>query len=211
MFLDADWRTEKTPPAATGWKARCGNQQRVNGSTAGKRQSQDWNEQGGRTHNSEGFYSGEPCGRESDHKPLCPILFVREKNIVSFRAMMVCLFKGANADDADGLVYSVLRHWHVKEAVRLEEQLERKRQAAISEARTDIAEKRAQEREKLQAAFEQELLELVENPMGLSLQELSAEKESLKDRQKVKESPEDRLNSHRPTKCQSGWLCVCTL
>ncbi len=75
----------------------------------------------------------------------------------------------------------------MKEAVHLEEQLDRQREAKLGETRTETAEKRAQEREKLQAAFEQELLELVANPLGLSPGELQAQKEALKKQHKVSE------------------------
>ena len=83
------------------------------------------------------------------------------------------------------MIYAVLRQRHMKEAVHLEEQLDRERQAKKAEARAEMADKRGQEREKLQAAFEQELLELIANPMGLSVHELSAQKEALKDKHKV--------------------------
>lgn len=83
------------------------------------------------------------------------------------------------------MIYTVLRQRHMKEAVHLEEQLDRERQAKMAEARTEMADKRGHEREKLQAAFEQELLELVANPLGLSIQELNAQKEALKKKHKV--------------------------
>ena len=86
------------------------------------------------------------------------------------------------------MIYTVLRQRHMKEAVHLEEQLDRERQAKMAEARTEMADKRGHEREKLQAAFEQELLELVANPLGLSIQELNAQKEALKKKHKVLEN-----------------------
>lgn len=87
------------------------------------------------------------------------------------------------------MIYAVLRQRHMKEAVHLEEQLDRERQAKMAEARAEMADRRGQEREKLQAAFEEELLELVANPMGLSVQELNAQKEALKKKHKVRNYP----------------------
>ena len=49
----------------------------------------------------------------------------------------------------------VLRQRHMKEAVHLEEQLERQREAQLAEAKAKVKEQRALDREKLEAAFEQ--------------------------------------------------------
>ena len=97
----------------------------------------------------------------------------------------VLFLQGRDPEQAENMVYTVLRQRHMKEAVHLEEQLDRERQAKIAEARAEMADKRGQEREKLQAAFEQELLELVANPMGLSVQELNEQKEALKKKHEV--------------------------
>ena len=56
---------------------------------------------------------------------------------------------------AENVIYTVLRQRHMKEAVNLEEQLEREREARLAEERAMVAEKRASERETLQAAYEQ--------------------------------------------------------
>ena len=53
------------------------------------------------------------------------------------------------------MIYTVLRQRHMKEAVHLEDQLERERKAKIAQARSDVATKRAEERETLSTAFEQ--------------------------------------------------------
>ena len=59
------------------------------------------------------------------------------------------------------MIYSVLRQRHLKEAVHLEEQLARERATRLAEARAQVADKRATEREKLQAAFDQVNLKCV--------------------------------------------------
>ena len=56
---------------------------------------------------------------------------------------------------AENVIYTVLRQRHMKEAVNLEEQLEREREARLAEERALVAETRASERETLQAAYEQ--------------------------------------------------------
>ena len=56
---------------------------------------------------------------------------------------------------AENVIYTVLRQRHMKEAVNLEEQLEREREARLAEERALVAERRADERDKLQASYEQ--------------------------------------------------------
>ena len=56
---------------------------------------------------------------------------------------------------AENVIYTVLRQRHMKEAVNLEEQLEREREARLAEERALVAERRADERDKLQGAYEQ--------------------------------------------------------
>lgn len=53
------------------------------------------------------------------------------------------------------MVYTVLRQRHTKEAVHLEEQLEREREAARRATQAEIEEKRQRDRETLLRAFEQ--------------------------------------------------------
>ena len=52
-------------------------------------------------------------------------------------------------------MYALLRQRHIKEAVHLEGQLDKERGARLAEARAEVVENRAGEREKLQAAFDQ--------------------------------------------------------
>ena len=52
-------------------------------------------------------------------------------------------------------MYTLLKSRHIKEAVHLENQLDKERGARVAEARADVVDKRAEEREKLKAAFEQ--------------------------------------------------------
>ena len=56
---------------------------------------------------------------------------------------------------ADDLIWNVLRQRHLKEAVHLEEQLERDRNSKMAAAQSNEASKRADDRKKLVDAFEQ--------------------------------------------------------
>ena len=52
-------------------------------------------------------------------------------------------------------MYQLIRQRHIKEAVHLEAQLDREKLAKVAEARTNVTANRAQERDRLQSAFEQ--------------------------------------------------------
>ena len=52
------------------------------------------------------------------------------------------------------MIYSVLRQRHIKEAVHLEDHLDRDKKAKLAEATTRIAHDRASDREKLLNSFE---------------------------------------------------------
>ena len=57
-------------------------------------------------------------------------------------------------------MYLVLRQRHMKEAIHLEEQLARERAANLAAIRAAIADRRAQDKEKLLTAFEQVLYQI---------------------------------------------------
>ncbi len=52
------------------------------------------------------------------------------------------------------MIYQVLRQRHMKEAIHLEDQLQREKAAKLAAARAEVAAKRAQDRETLLNAFE---------------------------------------------------------
>ena len=52
-------------------------------------------------------------------------------------------------------MFQLVRQRHIKEAVHLEAQLDREKEARVAEARTNVTAQRAQDRDRLQAAFEQ--------------------------------------------------------
>ena len=56
---------------------------------------------------------------------------------------------------ASNILLKLVRQRHIKEAVHLEAQLDREREARIAEARTNVTAQRAQDRDRLHAAFEQ--------------------------------------------------------
>ena len=60
-----------------------------------------------------------------------------------------------SAEEADNLVFVVLRQRHMKEAIHLEDQLDRDRMSRIAAARSHVSAQRAQDREILLNAFEQ--------------------------------------------------------
>ena len=63
--------------------------------------------------------------------------------------------KGKSRADVEDVMYALLRQRHITEAVHLEGQLEKERSARLAEARAEVVEARAAEREKLQTAFDQ--------------------------------------------------------
>ena len=93
--------------------------------------------------------------------------------------------QGKGEKEAENLIYTVLRQRHMKEAIHLEDQLRQERQAAIKRAQADVREKRQTDRERLLAAFEQELLDLVAEAGSMSSSELAQQKEELKRQQQV--------------------------
>ena len=62
--------------------------------------------------------------------------------------------QGKDADVAHNIAYSVLRQRHLQEAVNLEEQLQRERDAQIAQKRALVAAERAIGRETLQTTYE---------------------------------------------------------
>ncbi|CAH1789583.1 unnamed protein product [Owenia fusiformis] len=91
--------------------------------------------------------------------------------------------KDKDGEQVENMVYTVLRQRHIKEAVHLEEQLARELDAAKADTRATVAEERQQQREKLTASHEQELIDLVANAGTLKSSELAQKKEELKRRQ----------------------------
>ena len=72
------------------------------------------------------------------------------------------------------MIYTVLRQRHMKEAIHLEDQLARARDAALRQRLADIDKQRQDERDKLLSAFEQVITlklsdTLLVNDVGLSL------------------------------------------
>ena len=63
--------------------------------------------------------------------------------------------KGKSKQEVEDVMYALLRQRHITEAVHLEGQLEKERAARLAEARAEVVEARATEREKLQTAFDQ--------------------------------------------------------
>ena len=63
--------------------------------------------------------------------------------------------KGKSRADVEDVMYALLRQRHIKEAVHLEGQLDKEKDAQLAEARAEVVETRATEREKLQTAFDQ--------------------------------------------------------
>ena len=63
--------------------------------------------------------------------------------------------KGKGKQEVEDVMYALLRQRHIMEAVHLEGQLEKERSARLAEARAEVVEARAAEREKLQTAFDQ--------------------------------------------------------
>ena len=62
--------------------------------------------------------------------------------------------KDKSGEEAENTVYFVLRQRHMKEAIHLEDQLARQRKARLAATRAEIRDKRAEQREKLQAAYD---------------------------------------------------------
>ena len=75
-----------------------------------------------------------------------------EQNISS---VVSCFFQDKKPEEADNLVYTVLRQRHIKEAIDQEEQLARERAARLAETRADIAAQRANDREIVQNHHDQ--------------------------------------------------------
>jgi len=94
---------------------------------------------------------------------------------------------------AESLIYTVLRQRHTKEAVHLEDQLERERKARLAQARSDMADSRAEQRDILVAANEKELMDLMGNTAGLTANELEDRKRELEDKQRLQLSDFDKL------------------
>ena len=90
-----------------------------------------------------------------------------------------------DGEQVENMIYSVLRQRHMKEAIHQEEHLERETAAMTAEARAVTEDRRALERDKLNSAFEQELLDLMTNAGGLSSSEMMERKEELKKEQQV--------------------------
>ena len=63
--------------------------------------------------------------------------------------------KGKGKQEVEDVMYALLRQRHIKEAVHLEGQLGKEKDARLAEARAEVVEARAAEREKLQTAFDQ--------------------------------------------------------
>lgn len=59
-----------------------------------------------------------------------------------------------SGEEAENTVYYVLRQRHMKEAIHLEDQLARQRKAQLAAVRAEIRDRRAEDREKLQAAYD---------------------------------------------------------
>lgn len=59
------------------------------------------------------------------------------------------------------MIYTVLRQRHIKEAIHLEEQLARAREAAVKQQLADLEKKRQVERKKLTSAFEQVIISYI--------------------------------------------------
>ncbi|XP_013391352.1 uncharacterized protein LOC106159584 [Lingula anatina] len=91
--------------------------------------------------------------------------------------------KDKDGQQAENMVYTVLRQRHMKEGIHLEDQLEKERAAMLAQARAQMEEQRQGEREKLMAAFEQELMDLIANSASLKNGELQEKKEELKRQQ----------------------------
>lgn len=96
-------------------------------------------------------------------------------------------------DDAENLVYTVLRQRHMRDAVHLEERLAREKDAAISEAKALAAQHRAEDREKLENAHEKELTELVANNISMSGAELQQKIDELNKKYKQQMREYDSL------------------
>lgn len=91
--------------------------------------------------------------------------------------------KNKDKKKAENMIYTVLRQRHLKEAIHLEDQLARELEAARRRARAEIEENRQKEREKLLAAFEQEMRDLIADSGNMDPAELARRKEQLKQRQ----------------------------
>ncbi|XP_062603182.1 uncharacterized protein LOC134264959 [Saccostrea cucullata] len=91
--------------------------------------------------------------------------------------------KNKDKDKAENMIYTVLRQRHLKEAIHLEDQLARELEAARRRARAEIEESRQKERERLLAAFEQEMRDLIADSGNMDPAELARRKEQLKQRQ----------------------------
>ena len=63
--------------------------------------------------------------------------------------------QGKDGKQAENMIYTVLRQRHMKEAIHLEDQLARAREAALRQRLADIEQQRQEERDKLLSAFEQ--------------------------------------------------------
>lgn len=63
--------------------------------------------------------------------------------------------QGKSGAEVDNMLYTVLRQRHMKEAIHLEDQLARARDAALRQRLADIENTRQQQRSKLLSTFEQ--------------------------------------------------------
>jgi trichohyalin len=111
----------------------------------------------------------------------------------------------------------------MKEAIHLEDQLTRQHKARLAATRAEIRDTRAEQREKLQAAYDkvnnfmmqtgsglhfclQEMAELVSNSAGLSPSELAQRKEELKRKYKHQLADFDRLTEELVLKAEKDLL-----
>merc|ERR1711874_152948 len=110
--------------------------------------------------------------------------------------------KGKDGAQAENMIYSVLRQRHTKEAIHLEEQLAKEREAALRRARADVEKQRQGEREKLMFNFQQEMLDLMGNAGSMPADELELKKEQLKMQQEKQLRDFDELTSKMGEKAE---------
>lgn len=110
--------------------------------------------------------------------------------------------KNKNSEEAENMIYSVLRQRHLKEAIHLEDQLARELEAMRKKACIDIDENRQKQRDALLGTFEQEMRDLIANAGDMSPEELARRKEQLKKQQEKTLKDFDNLTTQLITQAE---------
>ena len=93
---------------------------------------------------------------------------------------MSSLLKEGRPEEAESIVYQVIRQRHLRETVELEAQHERERKLATEEKKSTMKNKRQEKRDAIVAEQEKEILQLISKSASLTKPELAKQKAQMK-------------------------------